>query len=119
MESVYIVMICAGGLFVLLLLAYVAHYAKQRKIQARKKTRLDEAYSDEKITKMEYDLAFYDEETLKLLGGAQEGQVTIDEILSGEKPIVESTTKKTDEALFNKIENEGVEEITGKFKRDS
>ncbi|MGN0814069.1 MAG: hypothetical protein ACI4MH_02410 [Candidatus Coproplasma sp.] len=116
MEPIYIIMICSGGVFLILLTAYILYYAKQRKIKLNERQRLLEAYSDDKITKMEYDLAFYDEETRRLLGGATEGQVTIEDILSSEKSSIEEATKKTDEAIFNKIENEGVEEITGNFK---
>ncbi|MGN0818432.1 MAG: hypothetical protein ACI4L9_05615 [Candidatus Coproplasma sp.] len=116
MEPVYIVMICAGGVFLILLLAYFLVYTKQKKIKLRESQKLLEAYSNGKITKMDYDLAFYDEETRKLLGGATEGQVTIEDILSSDSASVEEVTKKTDEAIFNKIENEGVEEITGNYK---
>lgn len=109
-------MICAGGLFIILLFAYILHYINQKKIDKLNRQRLNEAYSDKNITKMEYDLAFYDEETLRLLGRATEGQVTIDEVLTVDGATVDAATKKTDDAIFNKIENEGVEEITGNYK---
>lgn len=116
MEPVYILMICAGGVFALLLLIYALYFREQKMKEERNRERIEEAYSDEHITKMEYDLAFYDEETRKILNGAPLEQVTIDELLNSNKQTVEAETKKTDEAIFNKIENEGVEEITGKYK---
>lgn len=113
-------MICAGGVFVVLLLSYLVYYFGKRKKLKQKEYELSVAYSDENLTKMEYDLAFYDEEIHKLLRQAEPAsQVTIDEVIGqAGTPAEETVRKKTDDAIFTKIGNEGVEEITGNFKRD-
>ncbi len=114
-------MISAGGLFAALLFAYFIYYCSKRKARRRKEYELSVAYSDENLTKMEYDLAFYDEETHKLLRQAEPAsQVTIDELIGqAAAPAEEPARKKADDAIFTKIgNNEGVEEITGNFKRN-
>ena len=117
MESVYILMICAAGVFFILVLAYIVYAREKAKTDRLNAQALDEAYSDKNLTKMEYDFAFYDDETYNLLYGKQPGQVTIDEVLgrNNRDASAEASAQKVEETLFAKIDAEGVEEITGKF----
>lgn len=110
METQYIIAIVAGGLFLLSLFIYSILNAKRRKHEYRLRTRLDEAYSDENLVKMEYDFAVYDEETERLLEsgkGGMEKQMTLDDVLPEGKSEV-----------FAKIDTEGMEEITGNYNPD-
>jgi hypothetical protein len=62
---------------------------------------------------MDYDLALYDEDERKPAARAVDngGQVTIDEVL--DKKAEEAD--KGNDALFTKVNTEGMEEITGNF----
>lgn len=114
MEPQYIVAIVAGGLFCLALLIYSIINAKRRKQENILRMRLDEAYSDNSLVKMEYDFAVYDEETERLLEkerGVVDKQITLDDVLPDKKG------SSLDE-VFVKLGAEGMEEITGNYNPD-
>ncbi len=112
MELKYIVAIAAGGLFLLLFLINLLVAAHRRKVERQLQDHLDEVYSDKNLAKMEYDSAVYDEETAKMIAKHRqedEKQVTIYDVLTDGK-------LTPPEEVFGKIENEGMEEITGNYK---
>lgn len=109
-------MICSGVLFALLLMAYFMHADNTKKLGERKAIELEKAYSDKNLTKMEYDVAVYDEEVHE---PAEAGSHTEngtgkpeDEEEAGERKAA------AEEILFGKVDDEGMEEITGNFKGD-
>ena len=76
-------------------------------------------YSDPELAKMEYDIAFYDEETaakLAVSAGEKEAlQVTIEEVLTDEEHAAPVGRTAEEEAIFNKPD-EGMEEIAGCYE---
>lgn len=122
MQPIYIVMICAAGLFALLLLAYFMKADANKKFEQRKNEDLRKAYADKNLSKMEYDVACYDEETKRLLHPDADSQVTMEEVIEpkeGEEKKSDAPEEKkpsAEEILFGKVDGEGMEEITGNFK---
>ena len=117
MQPIYIVMICAAALFTILLIAYILQADYAKKINMQKEESLEKTYSDKNLAKMEYDVAMYDEETRKLLNPQSDSQVTMDEVI--EKDDGKDEDKPSaEEILFGKVDDEGMEEITGNFKGD-
>ena len=112
-------MILAAVLFVILVAAYFMYADKMKKINETKAEELKKAYSDKNLAKMEYDVAVYDEETRKLLTHEKsESQVTMDEIVPDEKERASDAVLSSEDALFGKVDDEGMEEITGTYKGD-
>ncbi|MDE6690697.1 MAG: hypothetical protein K2K04_01885, partial [Clostridia bacterium] len=72
------------------------------------------AYLPENLSKMEYDVAFYDKNVFHY-GYKPEAatQVTIDDIMSEE---TDNLNQITEEAVFTQVEDKGVEQIKGNFK---
>ncbi|MDE6613436.1 MAG: hypothetical protein K2K28_02660, partial [Clostridia bacterium] len=101
-----------GGVFLILLFSFFIVYTVRRSNYKKFQKQLDEVYLGGNLAKMEYDFAGYDEETEKILARLNtdtEKQVTIDDVLSDNKASVP-------EEVFAKIDSEGLEEITGKYK---
>ncbi len=116
MEACYIVMICSAVVFAALLGFFIYFTVKRRRKSYEDEKALEEAYADKNLAKMEYDIAFYDEETYRLMRG--NGQVTMDEVMSDSAVDGGTEGKVSPEgAIFTKIDTEGVEEITGRFKK--
>ncbi len=111
MEPIYIVAICAGGVFFAVFLLFVIITSRRSKREEMLQNHLDEVYADKNIAKMEYDFAVYDEETSRMLSqnAEDEQQVTIYDVLK------DGATGDAD-GLFGKIDSEGMEEITGNYK---
>ena len=119
MQPIHIVMILAAVLFVILVAAYFMYADKMKKINETKAEELKKTYSDKNLAKMEYDVAVYDEETRKLLTHEKsESQVTMDEIVPDEKERASDAVLSSEDALFGKGDDEGMEEITGTYKGD-
>lgn len=129
MQTIYIVMIFAASLFAVLLLAYIIYACYTKRLNSRKLAELEKAYSDKNLAKMEYDVAVYDEETRNILDPKPVTQVTMDEVIKKDKADSDDDKKSDDsgnkeqqsdgeEAIFSKVDNEGMEEITGNFKGD-
>ena len=114
MNPIYIVLITAGGVFVFLLLVYFVFAIEKARDARHRQNELNKVYSDKNLAKMEYSDVTCNEETNKILN-RKSGQITIDEITT-ETQSQASESQKSDETVFNKIETEGVEEITGTFK---
>lgn len=119
MSTMDIVLIVCGGIFAFLLLLY-AVVAIIRKNKNNKETaELDKVYSSDKLSKMEYDLASYDEETYKLLNVNKIAtQMTVDDIIGDGFETPAAMPATIDETLFDKIESDGLEELTGNYKKD-
>lgn len=81
-------MIVIGVLFLVLFIAYIVSDSKRKKIELKKQQDLENAYAQETLGKMEYDVALYQE--------------------SDKLGIVE-------EPVFGKIEDED-EELQGNYK---
>ena len=113
MKPEYILLICAGGVFLMLLLIYSLVALERYKSEKKNKEKLHKSYSDENLRKMEYDVAYYDKNSFRFNNNREtERQVTIDDLLveSGDDSI-----KTSDAAVFTQIEDVGVEEIVGTF----
>ena len=112
METKYIVTIVVCGTFVLLCLVYLIYALYLRKLRIRKKEEITKNYTDKNLAQMQYDFAVYDKETERMLERGSEmpeEQVTIYDVLSANKAYRK-------EEVFGKIEEEGIEEITGNYK---
>ena len=115
MEACYIVMICSAVVFAVLVGLFIIMTVKRRRKEEEAKSVLENAYADKNLAKMEYDIAFYDDETYRLMRG--NSQVTMDEIISDNASEAGADKQPSAEgAIFAKIDSEGVEEITGRFK---
>ena len=131
MDAIYILMICAGGLFFILLFSYFiyAYFTKRRNM--RKEQALRRVYADKNLAKMEYDVAVYDEETRKILDSGEGRHVSaeVQPAKNADKKSVEAENSLSEssedgeeedqsEVKFAKVDSEGMEEITGTFDGD-
>ena len=112
MKPEYILLICAGGVFALILFIYLLYAIEKAKFEKRNKEKLYKAYSPEKLSKMEYDVAFYNKNVFNLSNSDSERQVTIDDLLGEDSS---DMTKLTEDSVFAQVEEGGVEEITGRY----
>ena len=114
-----IILIASAGVFVFLLLILIITSLVRKNKLKKAHEELYALYRGDKLAKMEYDLASYDEETYKLLNGNKGAtQMTLEDVISDglDTPVVPATT--IDETLFEKIESDGLEELTGNYKKD-
>ncbi len=119
MEPMYVVLICAGGVFALFFIFYLIYAIESYKIRTRNEIALKDAYSEKNLTKMEYDVAFYDGDTYETLyGGNVNRQVTIDEVLS-ENQRDEESVSKAQRAIFTQVEDEGSKNIIGTYNPET
>ncbi len=104
----YIIVIVDASLFFLLFTLYIILSVRGKKREALRKEEMEKMYCDKNLTTMEYDCAVYDEETEKLIRDkqAEGGQLTIDEVMAS----------SSDDNVFQTVEKEGLEEITGNYK---
>ena len=97
----------------------------------RKEQALRRVYADKNLAKMEYDVAVYDEETRKILDSGEGRHVSaeVQPAKNAEKKSVEAENSLSEssedgeeedqsEVKFAKVDNEGMEEITGTFDGD-
>ncbi len=113
MKPEYILLICAGGVFALLVFIYLIYAIEKAKANRRNKENIIKSYSPENLQKMEYDVAFYDKNVFTYgYSREAERQVTIDDILTDE---ADNMTQVAEEAVFAQVEDKGVEQINGKF----
>ncbi len=110
MEPIYIVAIAVGGVVLLLFLICVYVIAKKHREQIERRIELEAVYSDPKLAKMEYDIAFYDDDLPRAVPHTEDKQVTIDDVMSDEDMTVQS-------AIFTKADD-GMEEISGSYEPD-
>ncbi|MDE6585297.1 MAG: hypothetical protein K2K80_01270 [Clostridia bacterium] len=111
MEMPYILTIVVCSLFVLLFIIYVIVYVRKKNAQRRRMHEIEQMYADKNLAQMDYDSAVYDEETEKLLAMHQqdEGQISVDDTVK------HAVAAAADETVFQKVDMEGVEEITGNY----
>lgn len=114
MKPEYILLICAGGVFALMLFVYMLYALEKAKFEKRNKEKLYKSYLPENLSKMEYDVAFYDKNVFTFNNGETERQVTIDDLLSEDSA---DLSKMTEDSVFAQVEEGGVEEITGRFSQ--
>ncbi len=113
MEAKYILLISVGGVFAFLFLLYMLVDLERLKSDKRREKKLYESYREENLKKMEYDVAFFDEDAYRQNGDG-DSQVTIDDVLNAQK---ESSAKHV-QPVFVQVEEEGVEEIHGNYDPD-
>lgn len=110
MEPVYIVSIVISAIvFVLLVICFYV-IARRRREEDELRVEQDAVYSDPKLAKMEYDIAFYDDDMPRPDGTVRDKQVTIDDVISGR-----SAHSAGENAIFAKADD-GVEEISGHYE---
>lgn len=108
-----IMLICAGGLFLTLFIIYIVIAVRRGSKLKREKLRLTSAYTEGDIAKMEYDIAFYDVDMFDMSKKeTPEHQMSIEDI---ENASVSSDDSKK-AAILTRVDDEGVEEITGNYK---
>lgn len=108
-----ILFICSGGVLFLMFAWFLVCTIEARKVSANKRATISDYYCEKNLPRIEYDLAFYDDATLRLLKESMASQVTIDELMGNKE--VEKLAKKMDEAITARIETSGIEEITGSY----
>ncbi len=111
------IMIGAGSLFALLFIIYIISSYRRRNRRREEKRMLDKAYCNGDIAKMEYDIAFYegDEIESKAKDGSAQ-QMTIDDIQDASKSSEDENV--AEDAILTRVDDEGVEEITGTYNPD-
>jgi hypothetical protein len=114
MKPIYIVLICAAGLFFILFLIYLIYAFNRKNNEERKINALRANYQSGNLRKMEYDYASYDEVMKNSTDPQEADQVTIDEVIAQNQQ--NGSSSSSDEDIFGKVENDGVEEIKGNFK---
>ncbi|MCM1439459.1 MAG: hypothetical protein NC131_09725 [Roseburia sp.] len=112
MKSEYILLIVAGGVFALMLFIYLLYAIEKAKFERRNKEKLYKSYKPENLSKMEYDVAFYDRNVFSLVSREGERQVTIDDLLGDEAA---DMSQMTEASVFAQVEEGGVEEIRGNY----
>lgn len=113
MKPEYVLLICAGGVFALLVFIYLIYAVERAKANRRNKEKIYKSYSPENLQRMEYDVAFYDKNVFNY-GYVRESerQVTIDDLLSEDD---DNFTQEAEDAVFAQVEDKGVEKIKGNF----
>ena len=111
MEVKYLIAIVSGSLFLLLFLIYIICAARRKKLEANQRQRLEQMYADKNLVKMEYDFVVYDEETEKLVATKlqESGQMSFNDIDPSAMP-------SSDDAVFQTVDTDGIEEIVGNYK---
>lgn len=109
-----ILFICAGGVFFLMFGWFLVVTFEERKITRNRAESIEEYYNGKNLAHIEYDLAYYDDSTLKLLKDSAVSQVSMDD-LTGDKD-AEVLAKKIDEAIVTRVEASGIKQITGNYR---
>lgn len=113
MEPKYIVAIVALSVFFVLFIIFFILLARRRKMEAKLQAWLYEVYSDKNLIKMDYDSANDDESVQTVQGAVRRAEMNMD----ANQEESDEVQLKIEEA-FNKIEIEGIEEITGNYNPD-
>ncbi|MDE7086628.1 MAG: hypothetical protein K2O67_00360 [Clostridia bacterium] len=113
MEPEIILLVSAGGLFLLFLLVYMIVAINVRKRRKHEQQLLMKTYNEENLHKMEYDVAFYEGEAFRIFqAGNTARQMTIDEILNDDDKTLEQMTQR---AIFSQMEDNDGEIIKGTY----
>ena len=118
MEPIYIIAIVVGALIFILFCVSIYVIAKGYRREEKARNVQKAVYTDPKLAKMEYDIAFYDEETAAKLASAEDkaaSHVATDEVSENNEASVSAERTAEEEAIFNKPE-EGMEEIEGFYE---
>ena len=116
MEWQYILLICAGGVFLLITIVYLLAALDRKNADKRNMNAILDSYSEEKLRKMEYDTAFYDKNVFKAsFVRDSERQVTIDDVLAETD---DDMTQLAEQAVFTQVEDEGKEVIRGNYNSE-
>lgn len=111
MEPIYIIAISVSSLILLLLVICVYVIAKKHRDEFEKSVELEAVYSDPDLAKMEYDIAFYDDDVVRT-APREDTQVTIEEVMSGDDG---PSFTAEESAIFAKADD-GMEEISGHYE---
>ena len=111
MDAVYIIAITISAIIFVLLIACFYVLATRRKEEERQHAELEAVYSDPKLAKMEYDIAFYDDELPVPRVPGEDKQVTIDDVIGAD----EEPLSAGESAIFTKADD-GMEEISGHYE---
>lgn len=115
MAPEYILLIISGGIFVLLLFIYLIYAIEKAKAERRNRNNIAKSYLPENLSKLEYDVAFYEKNVFHYgYNREAERQVTIEDLMGDEN---DGVTQMSEEAVFTQVEDKGVEQITGNFRR--
>lgn len=108
MPTKYILIIIGASLFGLLVIINIIVTVQRNKREELRKREIEKMYADKNLATMDYDCAVYDEETEKLIRSKQmsDGQLTIEDVMKA----------SPDGKVFQTVEKEGLEEITGNYK---
>lgn len=112
MEPKYIVAIVALSLFFLLFLIFFVLLARRRKMEAKLQAWLSEVYSDKNLLKVDYDSASDEDEVVR----ASENRETVSEVEQTAESNEEKEEPTTSDEPYEKLEVEGIEEITGNYE---
>lgn len=109
------------AVFIILLIAYLIVSIKEQTQNARLKRELRKAYSDENITRMEYDIAtYYDDHAASRNVKETVGSALADpSVPTAEGDQAEQLSDAPTEAIFTPVEDDGVEEIRGTYNSDN
>lgn len=110
MDAIYIVAIAVSSIILLLLIICFVSISKKRSRYLAFKAEMDAVYSDPNLAKMEYDIAFYEDDLPGTDGTLKDRQVTIDDVVSGK-----NAQTAGENAIFTKADD-GMEEIAGHYQ---
>ena len=96
MEWQYILMICAGGIFFVLTFIYMLVALESKKAKKRNMKAILNSYSGEQLKKMEYDVAFYEQDVFK-------------------SALIGDVASLAEGAVFTHVEDEGKVAIRGNY----
>jgi len=111
MELWLILSTVLGGIYVILLTAYLIVFVRTKKKAAQLRTDLAKMYADPNLAKMDYDFCVCDEETEELINKMQSGEGQAFDAAAGE-----SRPSTAAGSVFGAVETDGLEEITGNYK---
>ena len=110
MEGKYIFAIIILGLFFLLILVSFAFLEYGRKNEEKLQAWIRERYEDKELNKYDYDTVNSDEDFL-----ARSVQSPVAEVNSAVEENREDTVPAVPDEAYDKIDVEGIEEITGNY----
>lgn len=111
MDDVYIVSIVTASVMLVLLIICFYVLARQRRAEELLRAEQDAVYSDPRLAKMEYDIAFYDDDLAATTASGEDEQVTIDDVIGADK----TPLSAGESAIFTKADD-GMEEISGHYE---
>lgn len=114
MKPEYILLIVAGGVFLVLVFFYLLTAYETRKNKNRITDKILKSYTEENLRQMEYDVVFYDEKIHGHREGDEEKQVTIEDLLSQSVEVNSPNASP----VYIQLEDKGVEEIVGTYNRE-